>query len=211
MRKVTIGFLLLLLLGAVVFIRQGNNAVVQLKPLVSQAQAAAAQLFNQADAAVTNGNNIASNPITGKPTIAAAFINQVLAFYHSPARDLGASLYSLGVQYNINPVYALAFFLHESRLGTLGVARATLSLGNIRCSVGYTCIEGYRAYSSWASGFADWYRLMRGVYVNQWHLTTVEQIVPTYAPSGDGNNVAGYITAVEQAVSTWQAGKVEVY
>jgi len=31
-----------------------------------------------------------------------------------------------------------------------------------------------------------------------------------YAPSSDGNNVAGYIAAVVQAVQTWRRGDVEV-
>jgi hypothetical protein len=207
MRKVIPVLLLLLLVGAILFVEQGNKASL-LKPLVSHVNAAAAHLFNQADAAATN--NAASTAITGSPTVSAAFINQVLAYYHSPAGGLGQSLYHLGVHYNINPTYALAFFMHESMFGTLGVARVTLSLGNIRCSTGYACLYGYRTYSSWASGFADWYRLIREVYIHQWHLTTIEQIVPTYAPSGDHNNVIGYITAVEQAVSTWQSGKVEV-
>ncbi len=148
--------------------------------------------------------------VNGKPTVSAAFINQVLAYYHSPARSLGAALFNLGIQYGINPTYALAFFMHESMFGTLGVARVTLSLGNVRCSTGYACINGYRAYSSWASGFQDWYQLIRNLYINKLHLSTVEQIIPTYAPSDDHNNVSSYITTIEQAVSDWQAGKVEV-
>jgi hypothetical protein len=148
--------------------------------------------------------------VTGKPTVSAAFIKQVLAYYHSPAQRLSTAIYSLGVKYGINPVYALAFFMHESRFGTLGIARVTLSPGNIRCAPGYPCLDGYRVYASWTQGFAGWYSLIRSLYVNQWHKITVEQIIPTYAPSSDHNNVAAYIAAVESAVRTWQSGKVEV-
>lgn len=192
---------LIIMLGAILYVYHNSNGTFHIAPLTSSSA-------NAAPALVANASSCYC--VTGKPTITASFINQVLAFYHSPARGLGVALYNLGVQYNINPAYALAFFRHESQFGVLGVARATLSPGNVRCSVGYACIDGYRAYSSWTSGFTDWYRLIRNLYVNQWHLSTVEQIVPAYAPSGDHNNVTGYITAVEQAVSSWQSGKVEV-
>jgi Mannosyl-glycoprotein endo-beta-N-acetylglucosaminidase len=156
--------------------------------------------------------------VQGKPSISAAFINRVLALGHSPARGTGAALYRLGVQYGIDPAYALAFFLHESGLGTTGVAVATLSLGNIRCSNGYSCIDGFRAYASWEQGYRDWYRLILYGYVEgqitiplAGHVcTTVEQIIPVYAPSSDHNDVAAYIAAIRNAVSTWRAGEVRI-
>lgn len=40
--------------------------------------------------------------------------------------------------------------------------------------------------------------------------STVEQIVPVYAPSVDGNNEAAYIAAVERAVAAWRDGRVQV-
>ena len=39
---------------------------------------------------------------------------------------------------------------------------------------------------------------------------TVEQIIPVYAPSSDGNSVAGYIHAVLSAVRAWRAGNIYV-
>ena len=153
------------------------------------------------------GHLNSSTGVEGRPTISAAFIDKVLAAAGSKATGTGQALYDDGVQYGIDPVYALAFFQHESTFGTGGVARATLSLGNIRCSDGYQCIEGYRAYSSWIAGYEDWYRLIRTLYISQWHLSTVEQIVPKYAPSSE-NDVAGYIAAVLKDVSTWRAGNL---
>ncbi len=149
-----------------------------------------------------------STDVEGKPTLSAAFIDKVLAAFHSRAAGTGEALYSLGVQYGIDPAYALAFFMHESTFGTTGVARATLSLGNIRCTPGYQCIEGYRAYASYQNGYLDWYRLIRNLYITQWHLTTVQAIIPVYAPSSDHNDVASYIAAIERAVRTWRAGEV---
>ena len=52
--------------------------------------------------------------VLGPPTITADFINQVLSSYGSPAAGKGLALYNYGVEYGIDPVLALAFFLHES-------------------------------------------------------------------------------------------------
>ncbi len=147
--------------------------------------------------------------VRGGPSLAAAFVDQVLAAAHSPAQGTGQALYDLSQQYSIDDAYALAFFQHESAFGTTGIARLTHSLGNIRCSAGYRCIDGYRAYSSWAQGYADWYHLIRTLYIGTWHLTSVEQIIPVYAPASDGNDVAGYIAAVEDAVSHWRQHEVQ--
>jgi predicted double-glycine peptidase len=166
----------------------------------------------------------------GKPTISVAFINQVLAHYNSPAAGQGQALYSLGQQYDIDPAYALAFFFHESSFGTAGMARITHSLGNSRCVQDASCINTsggdcqagqscYAGYANWADGFAGWYRQMTA-YLNgsleyyltqQWKpLTTLETIIPVYAPSSDHNDVSAYISAIQTAVATWQSGKVVV-
>jgi hypothetical protein len=148
--------------------------------------------------------------VHGSPTINADFINRVLDHYHSPAAGKGQALYKDGVQYDIDPVYALAFFMHESSFGTTGVATVTHSLGNIRSSEGYQDYDGYREYRTWEEGFEDWYRLISDQYVKQWRLTTVDQIIPVYAPSSDNNDVAAYIQAVKNAVDTWRSGTVEI-
>jgi hypothetical protein len=148
--------------------------------------------------------------VEGVPTVDADFINQVLDTYGSPARGKGQTLYDLGVEYGIDPVYALAFFLQESRFGTTGVARVTLSLGNIRATPGYESYDGYRKYKSWEAGFEDWYKLIKIQYIEKWNLSTVDQIIPVYAPSSDNNDVDAYIRSVKQAVDTWRSGEVQV-
>lgn len=148
--------------------------------------------------------------VEGKPSVDADFINQVLAAYHSPAQGKGQALYDFGLKYDIDPVYALAFFLHESGFGTTGVARVTHSLGNIRATPGYQNYGGYRKYTSWEAGFEDWYRLIRIQYIEKWGLATIDQIIPVYAPSSDHNDVEAYIRAVKQAVDTWRSGVVGV-
>jgi hypothetical protein len=163
----------------------------------------------------------ASNPyqVTGKPSISAHFIDTILCTWHSPTCGKGQKLYDLGVQYGIDPVFALAFFLNESSFGTAGMARATLALGNERCiddrpcvnALGGECQAGQSCYAqfySWEDGFEHWYMLIRDLYIRQWHLTTVEAIVPTYAPAADHNVPAHYIAVVEHAVDLWRAGKI---
>ena len=41
--------------------------------------------------------------LPGKPSISANLINDVLAYYHSPAQGKGQALYDDGLQYNIDP------------------------------------------------------------------------------------------------------------
>lgn len=148
--------------------------------------------------------------VTDLPTISAQFVDQVLEFYHSPAGGKGRALYNYGVKYKIDPVYALAFFMYESSFGTTGVARVTLSLGNIRATPGYKSYHGYRKYASWEDGFADWYKLIKKQYVQQWKLSTIDQIVPVYAPSDDHNDVDDYISSIKSAVDSWRMGEVQV-
>ncbi len=148
--------------------------------------------------------------VIGQPTISAAFINRVLNAYNSPAAGTGQALYDLGVKYGIDPAFALAFFLHESTLGKYGMATVTLSLGNLRCIPNYPCVNGYAGFSSWQQGYEEWYKLIRNLYVAVWGKTTVAEIIPTYAPSSDNNNVEGYIAAVEHSIDTWHAGQITV-
>lgn len=148
--------------------------------------------------------------VLGQPSVSATLINRVLVTYHSPAAGKGQALYRDGIMYGIDPVFALAFFLHESTFGTAGVARVTRSLGNIRCTPGFpSCYQGYRAYASWERGFLAWYRLIRYVYVASWGLTTVDRILPVYAPTRE-NNGRAFITVVKHAVATWRRGQVIV-
>jgi hypothetical protein len=150
--------------------------------------------------------------VVAGPTVSAAFINRVLAAHHSPAAGRGLALFQDGIRYGIDPVFALAFFLHESKFGTVGIARVTRSLGNIRTPITSACrcraYQGYRAYSFWGDGFVDWYNLILHLYVLQLHRVTLDQILPVYAPSADHNNVRAYITSVKRAVDYWRSGHI---
>ena len=165
-------------------------------------------ISTQAHADTLRLQQASSYSVLGPPTVSVALINRVLAFYQSPASGKGQALFDDGVKYGVDPVFALAFFMHESSFGTTGVAQFTHSLGNLRCISAYSCYNGFSSFPTWEAGFDAWYSLIRVVYVDTWHLSTVEQIIPTYAPASDHNDVAGYISAVESAVDTWRAGQI---
>ncbi len=145
--------------------------------------------------------------ILGRPSLSVAFVNQVLSAYHSPAAGLGSVLYADSLTYGIDDAFPLAFFLHESSMGNAGMATSTHSLGNIRCTPGWSCMGGYRYYATWAAGFHDWFHLMISEYVPR-HLSTIPTIIPVYAPSADHNDEHAYIMAVLSAVSAWRAGRL---
>ena len=58
-----------------------------------------------------------ADSVLGSPSIAVDLIDRVLSAYGSPAAGTGQSLYDLGVESGIDPVWALAFFLHEDSFG----------------------------------------------------------------------------------------------
>lgn len=142
--------------------------------------------------------------VLGPPSVDVALIERVLKYYNSPAVGEAQAFYDLGVARGIDPAYCLAFFIMESSAGTQGVARTTLSVGNIRALAGQPSFEGYRRYDSWREGIADWYRLIDEVYVHELDLSTLDEIVPVYAPSHDSNDPALYILTVKRLVARWR-------
>lgn len=148
--------------------------------------------------------SLGAGPVLGPPSIDVARIRRVLASYNSPATDEAQAFYDLGVARGIDPAYCLAFFIMESAAGTRGVARSTYSVGNIRALAGQPSFEGYRQYGSWREGIADWYRLIDEVYVKDFGFSTLDEIVPVYAPGHDSNDPALYILTVKRLVARWR-------
>ncbi len=152
--------------------------------------------------------------VLGKPTLQPDFMNAVLAAKNSPAAGKGQALYDLGIQYEIDPAFALAFFMHESTFGTKGEATSTKSLGNLRCIPNADCVDqdrgGYASFPTWEAGFKAWFELIRNLYVARWGLTTIDQIIPKYAPQADNNNEQGYINSLKHALDTWRSGEIIV-
>jgi hypothetical protein len=148
--------------------------------------------------------------VLGKPSLTVNFINEVLSSYHSPAAGKGQALYDLGVQYGIDPAFALAFFMHESSFGTEGEATKSLSLGNLRCIPNFRCEDNFAQFDTWEDGFKAWYELIRNWYVAVRGLTTVDQIIPVYAPPADNNNDDAYIGSLKHELDTWHTGQIIV-
>ena len=149
--------------------------------------------------------------IVGPPTISAARIDEILRLYNSPAVGTGQIWIDEGIQTNINPVYALAFFMHESNLATNPEwsgwkedGSSTHNVGNIICAEYSRCYGRFRDYKDWQSGIHDWYRLIADEYISQRGLTTIETIVPVYAPESE-NDVSGYIASVVDYAQQWSA------
>lgn len=144
------------------------------------------------------------------PSLSASQIDDILASYGSPATGEGAAFYDLGVTWRIDPAYALAFFVEESSAGTNpswnGLkpdGSTTHDIGNITCGGGFACYGRWRDYPDWKTGIDDWYRLIRVEYIEQRGLTTVDEVIPIYAPAFE-NDVGGYTNTVNALVGKWR-------
>lgn len=148
------------------------------------------------------------------PSLSPAQIDQILRSYGSPATGTGEIWYRLGIEYNIDPAYAVAFFIHESSAGTnpnwagrKPDGSTTHNVGNIICAGYPTCYGRFRDYPNWEAGIADWYRLIDVEYIRGRGLQTVAEVIPIYAPAFE-NDVQGYINVVTSLVDRWRAGQV---
>ncbi len=148
------------------------------------------------------------------PSLSPAQIDQILRSYGSPAAGTGNIWYRLGQEYNIDPAFALAFFIHESGAGTnpnwagrKPDGSTTHNVGNIICAGYPTCYGRFRDYPDWETGIADWYRLIDVEYLRGRGLQTVADVIPIYAPAVE-NDVQGYINVVHSLVDRWRQGQI---
>lgn len=147
---------------------------------------------------------VPSSYIARSPTITIAEIDRVLGSVNSPMLPYSADIYVSSEQYGIDPVFALAFWMKESREASDGSVAApdhnpgyTEGLGtDPRCG-------RWACWPTWPEGIAGWFHYMRVFFVDR-GITTVEDILPIYAPSTE-NNTSGYILFVIQHVATWRA------
>jgi hypothetical protein len=153
------------------------------------------------------------NPL-GPVSISRATFKAFLQEMNSPALPEADNMYSACVQNNCDPAVLVAFFEHESSGGRQGVAAITKSIGNIRCTTGYTCYTtdgngSFRQYASWTEGAKDWVQLLT-MYKNDWKLLTLEEIIPHYAPQADHNDEASYIAAVKGRVDDLRGREAKI-
>jgi hypothetical protein len=139
----------------------------------------------------------------------------VLTAAQSPAAaTAAAAVYQYCVNRRVSPAFLLALFQHESTFGTKGTATITHSWGNTRLpghgGVGVvrmtTPTEArsgtFPVFRDWVDGgIATVARLVD--YPPYQGKTTVEAIIPIWAPSSDGNDPARYVTAVLASMDTW--------
>ncbi|MGC8951258.1 glucosaminidase domain-containing protein [Chloroflexus sp.] len=165
-------------------------------------------------ASLTNIPALGDHRLRSAPSLTPAQIDEILRSYGSPATGTGEIWYRLGLEYNIDPAYAIAFFIHESGAGTnpnwAGMkpdGSTTHNVGNIICAGYPTCYGRFRDYPDWETGIADWYRLIDVEYIRWRGLQTVADIIPIYAPSFE-NDVQGYIQVVTGLVDRWRSGQI---
>lgn len=153
--------------------------------------------------------------LKGAPSLTPEQIDRILENYGSPATGTGEQWYNLGLQYGIDPAFAVAFFIHESSAGTASAwaglkpdGSSTHNVGNIICAGYATCYGRFRDYGSWAEGINDWYRLIDVEYIQGRGTQTVADIIPIYAPSFE-NDVQAYVNSVNNLVDDWRTNGVE--
>lgn len=142
-------------------------------------------------------------------------IDGILLSYLSPASNTGQTWYDLGVKWNIDAAYPLAFFVIESRAGTAqgwagfkgSYQSTTHNIGNIICAGYPTCYGRFRDYPDWETGIEDWYRLINDEYINGRGHVTVDDVIPVYAPAFE-NDVDGYRSGVAKLVAGWRRAKL---
>ena len=142
--------------------------------------------------------------MAGAPSLNAALVDGILAAYGSPLHGHGAEIVTLSRRYQIDDAVALGFFVMESRAGTQGEAVGTHSFGNLRPMPNAPATDGYRAYGSWLESAAEWFRVLRSLYLNELKLTSVERVVPVYAPASDSNDPPTMIAGIRQLVRCWR-------
>lgn len=149
---------------------------------------------------------------------------RVLKEAGSPALSSAHAVYTYCVQRRVSPAFLLAMFLHESGYGLHGWARKTFSYGNTRPpsfgamptvvfdqdSGDWYYWEGARpsgrrylcAYRDWIDGGVSTVArfVEHAPYAGK---TTVEDIIPVWAPGSDGNDTARYIAAVLASMDQW--------
>ncbi len=143
------------------------------------------------------------------PRISPERFAALLAAAGSPATPEAQACWAAVASEGVDPLFALAIFHHESRLGTVGLV-PTYGLRNPGATRTSRTREGepvqvpgrgqWWRYPSWEAGFRDLARRLvePGFVYREQRAETVEQIVPLWAPASDGNDPAAYVAAVRE-------------
>ncbi|MFP4437486.1 MAG: hypothetical protein ACLFVO_09585 [Chloroflexaceae bacterium] len=155
--------------------------------------------------------------VRGKPSLSAEKVDAILVSYGSPATGSGPAWVTHSERYGIDNAVALAFFIHESSAGTnprwSGIkpdGSTTRNVGNIECAGYHRCFGRWRDYETWDEGIEDWYRLIAFGYIQRRGVTTVEEIIPIYAPVFE-NDVELYIATVLRRIGQFRNVPIELW
>ncbi len=143
-------------------------------------------------------------PIFAPHRISEQQFKLILQRYRSPALEEVDELLAVCDEYGIDRAVALAFFVKESSCGTAGVAARTKNWGNLRRGKRQIASTDhpFAVYERWVDGLRDFCELLKRYKAKG--KTTVEQVVPLYAPASDGNRPDSYITTTRRLVRRWQ-------
>ncbi len=153
-----------------------------------------------------------ATPIVGPPSIPYETVLRVLALRPaSPLLPLAPEIWTVSQQASVDVAFALAIWLKESEFGTTGVSITMRNPGNLTCTAADPlrrsgCSGRWATYARWNDAVADWFAYIERRYVAQ-GLTTVEAILPIYAPPGE-NDTAVYIAQVTSWLRDWNSGAV---
>lgn len=136
--------------------------------------------------------------MAGPASVDAAVVDAALRREGSPLAGLGAAIVAGGRRWGIDPVYLVAFVTYFDAGSPLPVAAH--NVGHIRAVATQRAIDGYRAFPTWQAGIDAWYRLITTVYVRRWGLTTLDRIVPVYAPGSGRRSVETELNTLRAAV-----------
>lgn len=144
-------------------------------------------------------------PVVGAPTIAPTTVQRIVA--GTPLAPYAATIYQAGQQRQIDPAFALAIWTVESSLDTAGASVRNNNPGNLICAAAAHppatgCAGRWAVYPNLAAAIADWYRYIDVRYVRR-GLTTVDTILPVYAPPSE-NNTQAYIARVKRLMQQWR-------
>lgn len=197
----------ILLLIPLLLIRSGNTELSRWGTFQSNAAIAPIGAY---EPLVGTARPVGDYTFRAAPSLTPDQIDRILATYGSPATGTGQVWYDLGLQYGIDPAFALAFFISESTAGTAKMwagrkpnGSTTHNIGNIICAGYQTCYGRFRDYPSWEVGIADWYRLIDVEYLRGRGHKTLADVLPVYAPAVE-NDVNGYMRLVQRLVDQWR-------
>ncbi len=140
--------------------------------------------------------------LRGAPTVTPALVDAVLGREGSPLAGLGDYICARGRRDGIDPVFLLAFVSEFD--ATRALSPAVHNVGHLSAVAGQPSQDGYRQFATWRDGIDAWYALVQGLYLDQWNLTTLDAMVPVYAP-GPAAQVEDQVNRLHALVASWRA------